>query len=46
VLVRALKTGKAPLVLLPPLVLHDRTDAKHTPEAEAILRGKAALGWG
>jgi tRNA1(Val) A37 N6-methylase TrmN6 len=46
VLVRALKTGKAPLVLLPPLVLHDRTDAKHTPEAEAILRGEAALGWG
>jgi len=45
VLVRAIKTGKAPLVLLPPLVLHDRTEAKHTPAAEAILRGEAALDW-
>ena len=46
VLVRAVKTGKAPLKLLPPLVLHPRDGAKHTPEAEAILRGEAALGWG
>ncbi|RYF97622.1 MAG: methyltransferase, partial [Caulobacteraceae bacterium] len=45
VLVRAIKTGKAPLVLLPPLVLHDRGGAKHTDEAEAILRGEAALAW-
>ncbi|MBB3871619.1 tRNA1(Val) (adenine(37)-N6)-methyltransferase [Brevundimonas mediterranea] len=45
VLVQAIKTGKAPLRLLPPLVLHDRTGAKHTPEAEAILRGEAALDW-
>ena len=45
VLVRALKTGKAPLQLLPPLVLHPRDGAKHTDEAEAILRGEAALGW-
>jgi tRNA1(Val) A37 N6-methylase TrmN6 len=45
VLVRGIKTGKAPLALLPPLVLHDRSGAKHTPEAEAILRGDAALGW-
>lgn len=45
VLVRATKTGKAPLMLLPPLVLHDRDDGKHTPEVEAILRGEAALGW-
>lgn len=45
VLVRALKTGKAPLQLLPPLVLHPREGAKHTPEAEAILRGEAALPW-
>ena len=45
VLVRAVKTGKAPLVLLPPLVLHDRAGGKHTPEADAILRGDAALGW-
>ncbi|MBV9512275.1 MAG: methyltransferase domain-containing protein [Caulobacteraceae bacterium] len=45
VLVRALKTGKAPLVLLPPLVMHARDGAKHTAEAEAILRGEAELGW-
>ena len=46
VLVRAVKTGKAPLVLLPPLVLHDRSGAKHTAEAEAVLRGEADLTWG
>lgn len=45
VLVRAIKTGKAPLVLLPPLVLHPQEGAKHTDAAEAILRGQAALGW-
>jgi tRNA1(Val) A37 N6-methylase TrmN6 len=45
VLVRAIKTGKAPLVLLPPLVLHDRAGGKHTAEADAILRGEAALSW-
>ena len=45
VIVRAIKTGKAPLVLLPPLVLHDREGGKHSAEAEAILRGEAALGW-
>lgn len=45
VLVRALKTGKAPLQLLPALVLHPREGAKHTAEAEAILRGEAALSW-
>lgn len=43
VLVQAIKTGRAPLRLLPPLILHDRSGAKHTPEAEAILRGEAAL---
>jgi tRNA1(Val) A37 N6-methylase TrmN6 len=46
VLVRAVKTGKAPLALLPPLILHDRSEAKHTAQAEAILRGDAALDWG
>jgi tRNA1(Val) A37 N6-methylase TrmN6 len=46
VLVRAVKTGKAPLVLLPSLVLHDREGGKHTAQVEAILRGQAALGWG
>lgn len=45
VLVRAVKTGKAPLRLLPPLILHDRSGAKHTAEAEAILRGASALPW-
>ncbi|HZW14821.1 MAG TPA: methyltransferase, partial [Brevundimonas sp.] len=43
VLVQAIKAGKAPLRLLPPLVLHDRSGGKHTAEAEAILRGEAAL---
>ena len=45
VLVRAVKTGKAPLLILPPLILHDREGGKHTPQAEAILRGEAALDW-
>jgi hypothetical protein len=45
VLVQAIKTGRAPLRLLPALVLHDRSADKHTPEAEAVLRGEAALGW-
>jgi tRNA1(Val) A37 N6-methylase TrmN6 len=45
VLVRAVKGGKAPLALLPPLVLHARDGPKHTPQAEAILRGEAALPW-
>ena len=43
VLVQAIKTGKAPLRLLPPLVLHDRSGGKHTVEADAILRGEAGL---
>lgn len=46
VLVRAVKTGKAPLVLLPALVLHDREGGKHRAEVEAILKGEAGLGWG
>ena len=45
VLVRAIKTGKAPLKLLPGLVLHDRDGEKHRPEVEAILRGEADLPW-
>jgi tRNA1(Val) A37 N6-methylase TrmN6 len=45
VLVRAVKTGKAPLQLLPPLVLHDREGGKHTAAAEELLRGRAALAW-
>ncbi|CAN5536813.1 tRNA1(Val) (adenine(37)-N6)-methyltransferase [soil metagenome] len=46
VIVRAIKTGKAPLVLLPPLVLHEREGSGHSVQAEAILRGEAGLGWG
>lgn len=46
VLVRGVRGGRAPLRLLPPLVLHDRSgEAKHTDEADALLRGEAALGW-
>jgi tRNA1(Val) A37 N6-methylase TrmN6 len=45
VIVRAIKIGKAPLVLLPPLVLHEREGSGHSAAAEAILRGDAALGW-
>lgn len=43
ILVQAIRAGRAPLRLLPPLILHDRSGAKHTPEAEAILRGEADL---
>jgi len=45
VLVRAIMTGKAPLVLLPPLVLHERGGGKHTAATEAILRGEVPLEW-
>ncbi|HEX5262019.1 MAG TPA: methyltransferase [Phenylobacterium sp.] len=45
VLVRAIKTGKEPLRLLPPLVLHDHEGGKHTAPVEAILRGQAAIEW-
>jgi tRNA1(Val) A37 N6-methylase TrmN6 len=45
VLLRAVKGRRAPLQLLPPLVLHDRGGGKHTVEVEAILRGEADLPW-
>ena len=45
VLVRAQRLGKAPLRLLPPLVLHDGGVRKHTDAVEAILRGEAVMGW-
>lgn len=45
VLVRAIKGGKAPLVLLPALVLHE-PDGTHSAASEAILRGGADLPWG
>ena len=44
VLVQAVKAGRAPLVLLPPLVLREGEAGR--PDAEAILRGEAHLGWG
>ena len=37
VLVQAIKTGKAPLRLLPPLVLHDRSGAKHTEDRKSVV---------
>ena len=46
VLVRSIKTGKAPLVLLPPLILRDRAADDHTPQARAIFEGRAAVDWG
>jgi tRNA1(Val) A37 N6-methylase TrmN6 len=45
VIVRAQRLGKAPLRLLPPLILHDGGERKHTETVEAILRGEAALEW-
>jgi tRNA1(Val) A37 N6-methylase TrmN6 len=42
VIVRAVKAGRAPLVLLPGLVLADH-NGKPTAEAEAVLRGGASL---
>jgi tRNA1(Val) A37 N6-methylase TrmN6 len=45
VLVRAVRGGRAPLRLLPALVLHERGGAKHTKAAEAILRGETDLPW-
>ena len=46
VLIRAVKSGRAPLRLLPPLVVHPRTgEEKHTREAETVLRGEAPLDW-
>ena len=42
-LVRAVKTGKAPLRLLPPLVLHARDGAKHTAAAEARKEREAHI---
>lgn len=45
VLVRAVRGGRAPLTLLPALVLHERGRDGHTAKAEAVLRGEAGLGW-
>jgi tRNA1(Val) A37 N6-methylase TrmN6 len=45
VLVRAVKGSRAPTSLLKGLDLHDRSGAKHTAQAEAILRGEARIDW-
>ncbi len=44
VIVRGVKTGRAPMRLLPAIVLHDREGAKHTAAADDLLRG-GSLGW-
>ncbi|MFZ4122387.1 MAG: tRNA1(Val) (adenine(37)-N6)-methyltransferase [Caulobacterales bacterium] len=44
ILVRATKGSRAALRLLPALVLHE-AHAKHTHQADAILRGAAGLSW-
>ena len=43
VLITARLGGKAPLVILPPLVLHGGGAQTHTDEADAILRGRAVI---
>ncbi len=42
VIVTARKDSKAPLVICPPLIIHEN-DGRHTPEAEAILRAGKTL---
>lgn len=44
VLVRARKGARAPMRLLAPLVLHDASGAKYTPQIEALTQG-AGLVW-
>ena len=43
-LLRGVKGSKAPLALLPPLVLHE-ADGAFTPRAEALHRGEGELPW-
>jgi len=45
VLVRAGKGSRAPLRLLKGLDLHDSSGGKFTPEADAIFKGEARIGW-
>ncbi len=46
IIVRAYKGSRAPFALLAGLDLHpDQGEAKHTPEAEAILRGAARIAF-
>lgn len=44
VLLRARKGSRAPMRLRPPLILHG-PDGRFTPEAEALHRGEATIGW-
>ena len=44
-IVRARKGSRAGLRLLKGLDLHDATNAKYTPETDAILKGDATLTW-
>lgn len=44
VLLRGRRNSRAPLTVLPPLVLHE-ADGRFTPHAEAIHRGAARLDW-
>ncbi|MDQ0391638.1 tRNA1(Val) (adenine(37)-N6)-methyltransferase [Labrys monachus] len=44
ILLRAVKDSRAPLVLLPPLVLHG-ADGAFTPEAQALHRGEGLIDW-
>jgi tRNA1(Val) A37 N6-methylase TrmN6 len=44
ILVRACKGSRAPLVLLPPLVLH-ASDGSFAAEADALHRGEATIDW-
>jgi tRNA1(Val) A37 N6-methylase TrmN6 len=43
IIVAARLSGRSPMKLLPPLILHDDSDNVHTAEADAILRGRAVI---
>lgn len=45
VLVRGIKTSRAPLKLLSPLILHGPEGREFTPNAEKIFRGESRLHW-
>jgi tRNA1(Val) A37 N6-methylase TrmN6 len=45
VIVRAVRSGRGPLRLLPAIVMHARDGAKHTRQAEAVLRGDDGIEW-
>lgn len=45
VLIRAIKGSRAPLSMLPPLVLHGKNGNEFSVPANAIFRGKSRLSW-